>query len=97
MALRLTTDTGERHILETPDGMTDAEAVHDLIRRTWLGEHGWAQTSSGMVNLDHVVRIEAAGISESSAAIADDERDVHVPAADPREPVDDGSRIRDHV
>ena len=52
---------GERHILETPDGMSDAEAVHDLIRRTWLGEHGWAQTSSGMVNLDHVVRIEAPG------------------------------------
>ena len=76
MALRLTTDTGERHILETPDGMTDAEAVHELIRRTWLGEHGWAQTSSGMVNLDHVVRIEPAGISELAAAIADDERDV---------------------
>ena len=78
VALRLTTDTGERHILETPDGMTDAEAVQDLIRRTWLGASGWAQTSSGMVNLDHVVRIEAAGVSESSAAIADDERDVHV-------------------
>ena len=83
VALRLTTDAGERHILETPDGMTDVEAVQDLIRRTWLGASGWAQTSSGMVNLDHVVRIEAAGVSESSAAIADDERDVHVPRRRP--------------
>jgi hypothetical protein len=32
VALRLTTDGGERHILETPDGMSDLEAVHDLIR-----------------------------------------------------------------
>ena len=97
VALRLTTDTGERHILETPDGMTDAEAVHDLIRRTWLGASGWAQTSSGMVNLDHVVRIEAAGVSESSAAIADDERDVQAPAADPREARGRWSRIRDRA
>ena len=97
MALRLTTDTGERFMLDTPDGMSDAEAVQDLIRRTWLGEHGWAQTSSGMVNLDHVVRIEAAGVSESSAAIADDERDVQAPAADPREAHGRWSRLRDHV
>ena len=46
-------------MLETAEGMTDAEAVHDLIRRTWLAASGWAQTSRGMFNLDHVVRIEA--------------------------------------
>ena len=40
-----------------------------------LATFGWAQTSSGMVNLDHVVRIEPAGIPELAAAIADDERD----------------------
>ena len=46
-------------MFETPDGMTDREAVHDLIRRTWLAAREWAQTSPGMVNLDRVVRIEA--------------------------------------
>ena len=46
-------------MLETRDGMTDREAVHDLIRRTWLVATGWAQTSRGMVNLDRVFRIEA--------------------------------------
>ena len=59
VALRLTTDTGERRLLETPDGMTDREAAYELIRQTCLGATGWAQTSSGMVNLDQVVRIEA--------------------------------------
>jgi hypothetical protein len=96
VALRLTTDSGERHILETPDGMSDAEAVQDLIRRTWLGEHGWAQTSSGMVNLDHVVRIEAAGVSELSAAIADEERDDEERRAARNGTIDqrvDGSRL----
>ena len=46
-------------MLETREGMTDAEAVHDLIRRTWLAARGWAQTSRGMFNLAHVVRIDS--------------------------------------
>ena len=93
VALRLTTDTGEWRVLETPGRMTDREVAHDLIRRTWLAASGWAQTSSGMVNLDHVVRIEAAGVSESAAEIADDERDVQAPAGDPREACGRRSRI----
>jgi len=59
VALRLTTDSGDRHLLKTPDGMTDREAAYELIRRTWLGANRWMETSGGVVDLDCVVRIEA--------------------------------------
>lgn len=47
--------------------MTDREAAQELIRRTWLGASGWVETSSGMVDLDRVVRIEAVGDEPATA------------------------------